>query len=241
MIRRKAHFTATILLIWSWLASACTLIGIRSALPDATPTPLGDTLSFTMPAFAINLEPGDTVPGTRLQYIGRKGDAYEVSIDGLTAVKRTGDSFIWNGVLAPGVHASYNLRLVTAVFGSLPVAGPVRLSIFFPEPVAEALPDDLTGWRSFSNIVVSYPVPVGRQIPGTTLVYQGVMTPPEADPDTRLAELSGLSGYPYLALGDSLLWSGRLRDNVWVRYSLRVAAISEEELRVAGTAELWVR
>ena len=72
----------------------------------------------------------------------------------------------------------------------------------------------------------------GAQVPGTTLVYEG-----EQD---QGAELSGTNGYPYRALGDSLIWIGRLRGNVIVRYSLRVAALSENSLRLLGTAELWI-
>ncbi len=221
-------------------ALACVIPGLGSSSPAITPTALGDTISFTIPAYTYNLEPGDTVPGTRLQYIQRKGDAYEVSIDGLAATKRIGDSFIWNGVVAPGVHASYNLRLITAVLGPLPVAGPVNITVFNPDPFEQAFPSVSNALYTYNNILVNYSVPIGWPVPGTTMVYDGVTAQGEGNQTSRLARMSGVTGYPFLAIGDSLNWSGRLRDNVRIRYILRVAAFNENDLRVAGTAELWV-
>ncbi|MCA9968909.1 MAG: hypothetical protein KC425_01780 [Anaerolineales bacterium] len=221
-------------------ALACTVPGIEPAGPAATPTPLGDTLSFTIPAFTMNLDEGDTIPGTQLTYVAREGDTYQVTIDGLAAQKRAGDSFIWSGLLAPGVFGSYNLRLTTAVFGSLPVAGPVEVTVFYPAPVSlETLPD-LPNALTFRNTVINYYVPPGRVIPGTTLVYEQMLNEGEGDQQTRQAQFSGLTGYPYLAVGDSLPWRGQLRDNVYIEYGLRILSISEEGIRVAGFANLWV-
>lgn len=221
-------------------AIACVLPGFGDSTPVATPTPLGDTLTFTVPAYTVNLNPGDTVPGTRLHYVGRSADSYQVLIDGLAATKRSGDSFIWNGVLAPGVHGSYNLRLITALFGPLPVAGTVRITIFNPEPIERAIPSDIAADLSYRNILVSYLIPTGGVIPGSSLVYEGLSTVGEGDQTSQLAQLSGLLGYPYLALGDSLVWTGKMRNNVSIRYSLRVASLNEHGLRLAGTADLWI-
>jgi hypothetical protein len=232
------RIASLLLLLLPLLETACSLIGIGVSQPAATATPLGDTLSFTVPAYTISLEPGESVPGTRLEYIGRLGDSYQVSIDGLSATKRAGDSFIWNGVLAPGVHGNFNLRLIAALFGPLSVAGPVTITVFNPQPVEEAVPDDLAADLTFNNVVVNYSIPAGRVIPGTTLIYEGMVSQSETDQATLQARLSGMSGYPFLALGDSLVWTGRIRDNVAVRYSLRVASIGETGLRLAGTAEL---
>ena len=239
----KQHHAAiwTYVLLLLLATAACAVPGIGPAAPAATPTPLGDTLSFLIPVYKVDLSPGDSVPGTRLQYIGREGDTYQVLIDGLPATKRIGDSFIWNGVLAPGVYANYNLRLTATVFGALPVAGPVELLILNPEPVETPLTEQaLNAQPYFGNILVNYQVPPGRLIPGTSLTYVGLSAQGEGQQASQLAELAGLTGYPYLALGDSLVWTGRLRDNVHVRNSLRVISMNEEGLRLAGTAELWL-
>ncbi len=182
--------------------------------PDKFPTPVGDTLSFRLPAYAINLDPGETVPGTRLTYVGKSGDGYELSIDGLNAVKRTGDSFYWSGGIAPGVYANYNLRLTASLFGGLPVAGPVELIVFNPAPVELPAGDYPDAILHFGNLVMDYTVPAGVAVPGTTLIYEGIETQGIGDQASELARFGGLSGYPNIAAGDSLLWTGRLRENV---------------------------
>ncbi|RMG91616.1 MAG: hypothetical protein D6706_18060 [Chloroflexi bacterium] len=221
---------------------ACVVPGIGSATPVATPTPLGDTISFTIPAYTISLEPGEVVPGTQIEYVGRAGDVYKVKIDGLEANKRSGDSLIWNGVIAPGVFANYNLRLTTAVFGEVPVAGPVQLLVFNPEPteIEASELEQLTTRYHFGNIVINYFVPAGSIIPGTTILFEGLEPQPPGSQSAQQGRLAGLSGYPLVALGDSLVWTGRLRDNVTIRYNLRVASLSEDGIRLAGTAELWI-
>ena len=222
--------------------SACSLVpGLVPSGSPPSPTPPGDTLTYTIPAYAINLSPGDGVPGTRLQYIERQDAGYLVKIDGLEATKRIGDSFFWSGVIAPGVFANYNLRLTTDVFGKLPAGGPVEIIIFNPDPFEAALPAELAAASPiYSNILINYQVPPGLTIPGSTLVYEGIVSQGEGQQATELAWLTGLSGYPYLALGDSLVWLGRVRDNVYVRYSLRVTTMNEYGLRLTGTAELWI-
>jgi len=52
--------------------------------------------------------------------------------------------------------------------------------------------------------------------------------------------LTGLSGNPLFALGDSITWIGALQENVAIRYTLRVVNISENSLQLGGTAELLV-
>jgi hypothetical protein len=235
------------ILLFSYLAlllslAACSLVpGLVSTGPPPTPTPSGDTMAYSIPTYTINLSPGDTIPRTRLQYIERQESGYLVKIDGLDAVKRTGDSFFWSGVIAPGVYANYNLRLTTEVLGKLPAAGPVEVIVFNPEPVETALPIELTAVpATYNNLLIDVQMPPGVAIPGSTLVYEGIIVQGEGQRAVELASLSGMSGYPYLALGDSLVWMGRLRENVYVRYSLRVTTLNEYGLRLSGTAELWI-
>jgi hypothetical protein len=218
-----------------------TIIGPSATeTPDPPPTPVGDMLSFLVPAYAINLDPGETVPGTRLTHVGRSGSAFEVSIDGLTALKRTGDSFFWSGVVAPGVYGNYNLRLTTSLFGGLPVAGPVELVILNFEPHELASIEDPEARLHFSNLVMDYTVPVGVAVPGTSLIYEGVETQGIGDQTAKLARFSGLLGYPNIAIGDSLVWMGKVRENVIVRYNLRALSFDERTIHLVGTGDLWI-
>lgn len=214
--------------------------GLVQPTPVGSPTPMGDSITYLIPAFTTNLQPGETVPGTQLTYIGRTDSGYEVSISGQQAIKKTGDSFYWSGVLAPGVFANYNLRLTTSFFGGMPVAGPVELIILFPEPQPQPLPGEPDTEIHLGNIIIDYHVPVNNRIPGTTLVYQGMESQGVGNQATTLARIGGLTGYPNLAVGDSLAWSGFIRNNVAIQYNMRVVSFDEESMRVLGTAELWI-
>ncbi len=224
------------LLILLLPALACTIPGTGSEAPAVTPTPSGDSMKFLIPAYTVTLEPGDTVPGSQLQYVGKTGDLHDVKIDGETAQKRVGDSFIWNGIVAPSVFANYNLRLAPDFLGPLPVAGPVEVTVLNPLPTPlNAMPEWPNAIR-YNNIVLAHNVPAGWTIPGTTLVYEGVSKQGEIES----AQLSGLLGHPLFALGDSITWIGSLQDNVAIRYTFRVVNFSENSLQLGGTAELLV-
>jgi hypothetical protein len=241
---------ALFLLVLGWAAAGCSLLPALPDIPfavpsepdqgDLPPTPVGDTLSFLVPAYAINLDPGETVPGTRLTYDGRAGDDYQVSINGQTAYKRTGDSFYWSGPIAPGVFANYRLRLTASLFGGLPVAGPVELIVFNPEPIQLANAPEPEAQLHYGNLVVDYRVPAGSPVPGTTLVFEGVEMQGVGDRSSRLARFIGLGEYPNIAVGDSLVWMGRLRDNVVVRYNLRALSFDESVIHLVGTGDLWI-
>lgn len=219
---------------------ACAVPGFDEAEPDPTATAVGDTMYFNIPVYTHQLASGDTVPGTGLRYKDRQGDAFAVDIDGQTTLKRTGDSFYWSGVLVPGVFANFNLRLTTNFGGGMPVAGPVEIIVLNPVPIEESSVPAVENMLHYSGIVADYTVPVGYTIPGTSLTYEGIEKRGQGGQLTDFARLSGTSGYPYLAFGDSLVWTGRLLDNVYVRYNLRVTSLKEDALRTTGTAELWL-
>lgn len=223
------------LLLLALLVSACNVpfIGNMQATPLPTPPP-DQILNFQAPIYRVTLEPGDAVPGTQIRYVDHENEVYNVTIDGLPAARRVGDSLIWKGVIAPGVLAKYNLRISPTFFSdNIMVVGPVEVSVLNPVPVElESLPPESEEEIHFSSIETDLQAIRGDQIPGTSLVYEGMTE--------RGAQLSGTERYPYWALGDSLVWAGRLRSNVTVRYSLRFTTIEEERIVLPGTVELRI-
>lgn len=222
---------------------ACTVptvpsIDIGIGGPAPTPTPIGNTLEFWSPTYTASLAPGESVPGAQLEYVRlQEPRVYEVKINGLNVTKRNADSFFWNGVVAPGVIGNYELRIGAEVLSELQVAGTLRMSVLNPVPIELAtLPVDDSFWN-FRNFVVDYRVPAGHTISGTPIVFTGT----QLQGETSLALLSGSANYSQLAFGDSLVYSGQLLDNVFLRYSMRVSTIDEDGLRLTGTAELWLK
>jgi hypothetical protein len=201
--------------------------------PTATP-PLDQVVSFNVPIYTASLQPGESIPGTQMSYINRENEIFNVTINDLPAVKRAGDSFTWKGIVAPGVIAKYGLRVSPTLLGNkMLAAGPVEIWVLNPIPIeTDVTPLVGNAVLHFSNIAVDIRVPIEGQVPGTSLIYEGI--------DDQGATLNGSGRYPYRAVGDSLVWAGRLRGNVLVRYSLRVASFDEDSLRLIGTAELWI-
>lgn len=235
---KGTHRLITLIAMLLLTALACGVPGFPSATPTPAPFTPGDFLTYTIipPAYTVSLNPGDHVPGAPLQYIGQEGDTYRVRIGGLEAVKRVGDSFAWAGIIAPSVYAEYNLRLTTTLLGPLPVTGGVELTILDWQPLEVAFLPDLSEAVHFGNILVNYNVPAAETLPASTLVYSGVYT----QGSQQFARFSGLSAQPYYAQGDSLVWTGQLRENVYVRYNLRVISFDEDNVLLGGTAELWL-
>jgi hypothetical protein len=235
---RRTYFG--IMFLFLAVSLACTIPGLtREEAPWPDPTPETDTISFSIPNYNVILEPGDYVPGTFMLYREPAGENYEVSIDGLQATKRTGDSFIWDGIVAQAVYAQYNLRLgSTARATALPAEGNVTLFIFNPDPrPVSQLPVAIETAVHYPNIRIDYIVPPGHRIPGTDVTYDGIAQTILGVPQ---GQLSGLTGYPFLSEGDAFFWTGALRPNVALRYNLETIALNEQGIRLAGEAELWV-
>lgn len=225
---------AALFLLEAALIAGCSipLLGKRDK-PMATPPP-EDIVSLKLPLYQATLSPGETVPESQIRYIGREESTYLVTIDGTDARKRVGDSLNWRGTIAPGVSAVYKLRILPTFSDSeLLTLGSVEINILNPKPVEILDPGaDASATIHLENVEIDYTVGLGSAIPGTPYVFEG-----KTDDG---AIFNGLDDYPYRDLGDSLLWNGRLRGNVTVRYDMRVASIKEEEVRLLGIGELWI-
>lgn len=216
---------------------ACSVPGFPSSATPV-PTPIGNFLRFNVipPTYNVTLNAGDRVPGAPLEYIGQEGDTYKVRIGGQETVKRTGDSFSWSGIIAPSVFGEYNLRLTTALLGPMPVTGGVQVTLLDSQPLETSVLPDLTNALHFGNILIENTIPVGQAMPASSLVYTGIYT----QGSQQFAQFSTQTGQPYYAQGDSIVWTGQLRSNVYVQYNLRVLTFNESQVTVAGTADLWI-
>ena len=216
-MRRRLFFAAPILLI---LVAASTM----SCLPWQRPS--GDELVYSGPT-ERGVVAGEALPGTDIVYAGLEDDEADVRIAGQKALKRKGDSLDWDGHPLPGVTLNLKQRIVWYTEDTLHAAGTARLAVDAPQPAEAYFPANPP---VLYKLPVTYNVRPGEAIPGTTLVYVGS--------DNSGAELSGIDGYPYRKIADSITWEGRLRDGVYLDMNLRVVFFNESMLQLAGLASI---
>lgn len=219
-------------LLTQWLESA-TPTASATLLSRTAVTEARDYLTFQTFTYRVALNPGQRVPGTQLVYVGPRDRLYEVEINNQRATKSGGDSFNWEGIVNAGVAGDFDLRLTPQLLGDMLAVGTVELTVLNPAPIVADLPTDTDNWFVFREMIVDVSVPISQTIPGTTLTFEGV--------EPQGAKLGNTTGYPYLAQADSLRWTGRLSANAYVQYNLRVVAMNNQSLRLAGVAEVWVR
>ena len=187
-----------------------------------------DRASYRLPT-KLTIPVGDVLPGTDIRYERLTEPGAEVTISGQRALKRTGDSLDWRGELYPGVSVDLGLRVGWYTEEELHLVGLAKIDIEDIQPrdanISTASPISYGG-------PVAYSLAKGAAIPGSTLVFEGVV-------DDGV-ELGGIDGYPYRKVGDSIFWEGTLRENVYLRLILRVVQFDEKGLRVAGVATLWL-
>lgn len=231
----RSPFLICLLLLSIFATGGCSILLPSDPLPIPTATPDGNFVIFQTSSFRQELAPGENIPGTLLRFIRYEDNntTFVVSIDGLSTLKKAGDSFDWEGVLAPGVLADYELTLDNLTFGEPFAEGLVRLTVLNPTPVElDATIPPPPARYIYENLDIDYRIPIGRTIPGTQIQFVSLTD--------NGAQLSGLSGSPFRRQNDSFLWQGRLASNVVLRYDLEVIAISDSEMRLVGTGTLWV-
>jgi hypothetical protein len=177
----------------------------------------------------IGVERGSFLPGTDIQYLGRTEKGARVSIGDQESVKKLGDSVDWKGDMVPGVSVDQTLRVAFIMEETLHSVGTVRVVVTNPQ--AEAGPVNELAPVHY-KLPVGYHVETGNTIPGTTLTYLGSTD--------KGAELGNVEGYPYRKVGDSITWQGKLREGLWLELDLRTALVTDKQLDVVGTADLWI-
>lgn len=187
-------------------------------------------LSYTAP-FEIGITAGNTIPGTDVQYRGVTDGMAEVIIKGQRALKQKADSLSWKGEVREGVMLDLDLRVLWFDETTLHVGKTAKVTIADPQVQAAELPE--TAPLTFGNAPVAYTVKKGETIPGTLLTYEGKTE--------EGARLGGTEDYPYRKVGDSIVWSGKLKENVWLRLDVRVGVYTDDTLTVAGLASLWIQ
>lgn len=186
------------------------------------------TLTYEGPQ-TYTLKPGDWLPGTDIRYMRKTDSGAEFVIAGQRALKKTADSLNWSGSPAGGVKLDLRTRIIWIGDEEVRVLGTVKVAV---SDVAPQPGEANTKAPLSYETPVAYGLKVGAKVPGTLVTYEG--KGPEG------ARFSGVEGYPYRQIGDSLVWEGRLRANVALRVVLRVVQFSEESTRLAGVAHLWI-
>jgi hypothetical protein len=177
-----------------------------------------------------SIAPGEEVPGTDIRYVGKTDKGAELIIEGQKAYKKTADSVDWKGRLTRDVTLDLITRVIRFTEETLQVAGTAKITVNNPAPQAASVPSEAT--LEYHAIPVASYVGVGRRLAGTLIEYVG--------PTDKGAELRGVEGYPYRKVLDSIVWEGRLKDNVFLKVDVRVVRYDEKGLVVTGLSSLWI-
>jgi hypothetical protein len=209
---------------------ALIVLGLLLAfLPTCQRKPPGGPweLLYTAP-FETGIERDSNLPGTGIRYLGLSDKGAEILIDDQIAFKQKGDSLDWKGIPVENVDLDLSLRVLWVTEQTLYVAGTAKANVRDPMPEAAFIPTEAR--VEYSNAPVTYQVKKDDHIPGTVVKYVG-----KAEEGI---ELSGVEGYPYRKLGDSIVWEGKLLEGVFLQLNVRVLFIAEDFINVTGTATL---
>jgi hypothetical protein len=210
----------------AFLLAACSLPSLPF-LPGGSSSQTSSRLVYDGVTW-LEIRSGETLAGTTVAYQGKSPDGRAlVLINGLQAIKTTGDSVNWSGSLASNSSVELGLRVITFDESVMRLFGSVHIEVLEPQPQpADPAPALLADY----TLPVTYNVPRGKAIPGSVVIYQGE--------NALGAEFANLDQYAYRQQFDSVVWQGRLRDRIALRLDLRVISYSAEGVNVGGTARI---
>jgi len=209
------------------LAVMLTFLLLTTAACGGKSSP--EELTYTAP-FEIGITAGNFLPGTEVQYRGITDGMAEVYVKGKRALKQKADSLSWQGQVRDGVSLDLELRVLWFDESTLHVGGTAKVTVTGAHVQDATPPQEAT--LMFGNAPVLYTVQKGQAIPGALLTYEG-----KTDDG---AELGGMDDYPYRKIGDSIVWAGAIRENIWLQLDVRVTVYTEQTLTVTGFASLWI-
>lgn len=210
--------------LWSVLSALGLLFLLSLACRPGKPSEL-----VYLAPYETGIKAGTDLPGTPIHYVGLSDRGAEVIVAGQRAFKQKGDSLDWHGSPAEDIVLDLSLRVLWFDEEALHVVGTARVTVWDPAPEAAPIRTDSP---IEYNAPVTYGVSRGDLIPGTRIEYLG-----RAEEG---AELGGLNGYPYRKIADSIVWEGKLKEDVFLRLNVRVLFITEDSLRVGGVATIWI-
>lgn len=214
---------------FSLLVSLVTLIACAN-IPiiggGGKPTP-SRQIEFEGPV-TLTVHAGETFVGTSIAYQGKAPDGRAImSVNGLQALKSTADSVKWSGALVLFSLVDLNLRVVAYDESNITLAGTIHIVVQEPNPTP-ATPSS-TPLASFT-VPLTYTVVRNSTIPGTVVAYVGTKSDG--------AEFRNLDQFPFRERFDSVVWEGRLRERIAVRYDLRVLDFNNDRVILGGTANV---
>lgn len=216
---------------WAYRQAAAAGLPLPTApLPFLPPSPPAGTVHFRG-VEQQRLAAGAWIPGTDVQIVSLGSDAASVSFAGEASPKRVGDALgyrgPWHGL--PATEYALQGRLIRLTDADAFLVAYYALTIRDTEPVAAVFPPSAnpvyTAWLSAAK---------DAPIPGTTLVFRG------RRPEGGAARIDGQTGDAHgeFQVLDSVNWSGRLRDDLAVRYNLRVIFYTDSFIQLGGTVQL---
>ncbi len=177
------------------------------------------------------LSAGQTVSGTDIVFQGVENqEAIFLFPDGRSP-RRIGDPLNYRGQWAGVPRTDFVLtgRIIRVTATEVVMVSWYSLGIREVSPVHLAVSGE-----SAPLYTVMLRASKGNTVPGTTLVFQG------RDSNTGAARIEGQPGdeRAQFQVMSSVNWSGQLREDLYVRYNLRVLFYTDSYLQLGGTATL---